>query len=161
MLKHKCCIVGSWTQFLCRLLYSLCGSVLTAKRSPKCNLGSFCDCTQVKCLFKSIITIKVPLLRLTEFSFCESNSEYRSSYGGTTVNHAISHVTFLAFDFSIVSYMRFLFQLQGQYCGTISGTFVWIMLLNERLTHIHWQKDPWLHFGETWRPVGSMTNKWL
>ena len=30
--------------------------------------------------------------------------------------HAISHVTFPAFDFSIVSYMRLLFQLQGQYC---------------------------------------------
>ena len=33
-----------------------------------------------------------------------------------TTTHAISHVTFPAFDFSIVSYMRLLFQLQGQYC---------------------------------------------
>ena len=29
--------------------------------------------------------------------------------------HAISHMTVPAFDFSIVSYMRLLFQLQGQY----------------------------------------------
>ena len=30
----------------------------------------------------------------------------------TTTIHAISHVTFPAFDFSIVSYMRLLFQLK-------------------------------------------------
>ena len=31
----------------------------------------------------------------------------------TITVHAISHVTFLAFCFSIVAYMRLLFQLQG------------------------------------------------
>ena len=33
-----------------------------------------------------------------------------------TTIHAISHMTFPAFDFSSVSCMRLLFQLQGQYC---------------------------------------------
>ena len=37
-----------------------------------------------------------------------------------TTIHAVSHVTFPAFDFSIVSYMRLLFQLQGQYCFSLT-----------------------------------------
>ena len=35
----------------------------------------------------------------------------------TTAIHAISHVTFPALYFNIVSYMRLLFQLKGQYSG--------------------------------------------
>ena len=35
-----------------------------------------------------------------------------------TIN-AISHVTFLVFDFSVVVYVRLLFQLQGQYCFSL------------------------------------------
>ena len=30
-----------------------------------------------------------------------------------------------------------------------SGAFVVIMLLNEHLTQVHSQKDPWLHFGKS------------
>ena len=37
-----------------------------------------------------------------------------------TTIHARSHVTFPAFYFSIVSYMRLLFQLQGQYCFSLT-----------------------------------------
>ena len=45
--------------------------------------------------------------------------------------HAISHVTFPAFYFSIVSYMRLLFQLQIQYCFSLTTkqriihAFIW------------------------------------
>ena len=39
----------------------------------------------------------------------------------------ISHVTFTAFDFSIVSHMKLLFQLQGQYCFSLT-TKQWIIL---------------------------------
>ena len=46
-----------------------------------------------------------------------------------TTIHAISHVTFQAFDFSVVSYMRLLFQLQGQYCFSLmSKTCIYIEL---------------------------------
>ena len=37
-----------------------------------------------------------------------------------TTIHAITHVTFPAFDFSIASYMRLLFQLQGHYCFSLT-----------------------------------------
>ena len=40
-----------------------------------------------------------------------------------TIN-AISHVTFLVFDFSIVVYVRLLFQLQGQNCFCKLTTFI-------------------------------------
>ena len=43
-----------------------------------------------------------------------------------TTIHAISHITFPAFDFTIVSYMRLLFQLQGQYCFLLT-TKQWII----------------------------------
>ena len=43
-----------------------------------------------------------------------------------TTIHAISHLTFPAFDFSIVSYMRLLFQLQGQYSFSLM-TKQWII----------------------------------
>ena len=49
------------------------GGGFKVKLSPKCNLGSFCECTRVKCSFKSIITMKVPLLRLTVFLFSGRN----------------------------------------------------------------------------------------
>ena len=52
-------------------------------------------------------------------------------YFPATIIHVISHVTFLAFDFSIASYMRLLFQLQGQYWVSLTTkqwiiqTFIW------------------------------------
>ena len=39
-----------------------------------------------------------------------------------------------------------------------SGTFFVIMLLNERLTRVHSQKDPRLHFAKSF-PLNKSTNK--
>ena len=53
------------------------------------------------------------------------NKKDRYCLPATTI-HTISHVTFLAFYFSTVSYMRLLFQLQGQYCFSLT-TKQWII----------------------------------
>ena len=37
-----------------------------------------------------------------------------------TTIHAVAHVTFPAFDFRIVSYMRLLFEHQGRYCFSLT-----------------------------------------
>ena len=59
---------------------------------------------------------------ITHFSECSVTwrrvEVERYCLPATTI-HAISHVTFPAFDFSIVSYIRLLFQLQGQYCFSL------------------------------------------
>ena len=55
--------------------------------SPKCNQGSFCECTRVKCSFKSIITTKAQLLR---FSFSGQNHFQWSARGKYNVSIKIS-----------------------------------------------------------------------
>ena len=54
---------------------------LKAKLSLKCNLDFFCECTWVKPLYKSIITTKEALLRLTVFSF-SGQTHFQWEYQG-------------------------------------------------------------------------------
>ena len=84
-----------------------------------------------------------------EVSISESNVTFRKvkvdryCLPATTI-HAISHMTFPAFYFSIVSYMRLLFQLQGQYCFSLKTklpiirAFIW----KEALGAVHLNSLP-------------------
>ena len=50
---------------------------------PKCNQGFFCECTQVKPLYKSIITTKEALLRFTVSLFFWVKLNFNGSATGT------------------------------------------------------------------------------
>ena len=65
-------------------LHRISSSCLKVKFLPKCDLGTFCECTRVKCSFKTIITMKAPLLRLTVFSF-EGQNHFQWSAGANTM----------------------------------------------------------------------------
>ena len=60
------------------------------------------------------------------------------SLPATTI-YAISHVTFPAFDFIIVSYIRLLFQLQGQYCFSLTTKqqIIRVFIWNEAFGVVH------------------------
>ena len=60
--------------------YSFCTRI-KVKLLPKCNLGSFCQCTWVKPSHKSIITMKAPLIRLNVFLFSGQNHFQWSARG--------------------------------------------------------------------------------
>ena len=75
----------------------------------------------------------------------------RYSLPATTI-HMRSYMTFPAFDFSIVSYTRLLFQLQDQYCfllmkkQQIIHTFIW----NKALGAFHLNTPPYyIAFGDS------------
>ena len=53
------------------------------------------------------------------FSIFPEELRWNYCLPATTINTR-SHVTFTAFGFSFVSYMRLLFQLQGQYCFSLT-----------------------------------------
>ena len=68
---------------------SINSNQLKVKLSPKCNRGSFCECTQVEPSFESIIMTKALLLSLSVFSFLGPNNFQWSAWSKSYVSNAI------------------------------------------------------------------------